>query len=138
LDVTGGNLKAILLAAGLFACAYSSVSPAQWADGSLHQPDAQPARSLAEIQQAFDRSKMAFFKAFVRQADKHGLGPGKIVVSITISPDGTVKDCHVVSSTYGEKAVNEAIVAEVKKLNFGARDVPEFTYPDYPINFLPA
>jgi protein TonB len=66
------------------------------------------------------------------------MGAGKIVVSLTIAPDGSVTDCKLVSSSFGDPGLEGKIVQRVKLLNFGAKDVPVFTYPNYPINYLPS
>ena len=91
-----------------------------------------------EIQSVFKRYEQGFADIYnqLRKADA-SIGPGKIVVAFTIAPSGVVTECHLVTSSYSSQALNEAIVAEVTKLNFGARDVPSFTYPNYPFNFIP-
>ncbi|HVT36170.1 MAG TPA: AgmX/PglI C-terminal domain-containing protein, partial [Nevskiaceae bacterium] len=92
-------------------------------------------RTLEEIQLAFDRAKSAFYIIFDRAARNNpNITTGKIVVSLTIAPDGQVTDCHVVSSTFGDPDLENKIVQRVKLINFGAKDVPVFTYPNYPIN----
>ncbi|MGH8460954.1 MAG: TonB family protein [Stenotrophobium sp.] len=96
-------------------------------------------RTLEEIQLTFDRSKAAFYAIFNRaMRENANMGAGKIVVSLTIAPDGSVTDCKLVSSTFGDAALENKVVERVKLLNFGAKDVPAFTYPNYPINFLPS
>lgn len=95
-------------------------------------------RTLEEIQLTFDRSKAAFYSIFNRaQRESAGMGAGKIVISLTIAPDGSVTDCKLVSSSFGNPELENKIVQRVKLLNFGAKDVPTFTYPNYPINYLP-
>ncbi|NKF23770.1 AgmX/PglI C-terminal domain-containing protein [Solimonas marina] len=96
-------------------------------------------RTLEEIQLTFDRNKGAFYAIFNRaMREDPSVGPGKIVVSLTIAPDGSVTDCHVVSSTFNNPDLERKVVQRVKLLNFGAKNVPAFTYPNYPINFLPS
>lgn len=95
-------------------------------------------RTLEEIQLTFDRNKGAISAIYNRAARQNpNLGAGKIVVSITIAPDGSVTDCTLVSSTFNDPELERKIVQRVRLLNFGAKDVPSFTYPNYPINFLP-
>ncbi|MGH8539631.1 MAG: AgmX/PglI C-terminal domain-containing protein [Stenotrophobium sp.] len=96
-------------------------------------------RTLEEIQLTFDRSKSAFYSIFNRaMRETPNMGAGKIIVSLTIAPDGSVTDCKLVSSTFGDAGLESKVVERVKLLNFGAKDVPSFTYPNYPINFLPS
>lgn len=95
-------------------------------------------RSLEEIQAAFDRNKGAFYVIYSKaQRENPNLGAGKIVISITIAPDGSVTECKLVSSSYGDPAFEDAVLKRVRLINFGAKDVKPFTYPNYPINFLP-
>ena len=96
-------------------------------------------RTLEEIQLTFDRNKGAFYAIFNRaMRDNPNLGAGKIVVSITIAPSGGVTDCKLVSSTFNDPDLERKVIQRVMLLNFGAKAVPEFTYPNYPINFLPS
>jgi periplasmic protein TonB len=95
-------------------------------------------RTLEEIQAGFDRNKGAFYVLYNRQQRTNpGMGAGKIVVSLTIAPDGSVTDCKLVSSTFGDPDFEAKVIARVRLINFGAKAVPPFTYPNYPINFLP-
>jgi periplasmic protein TonB len=95
-------------------------------------------RTLEEIQAAFDRNKGAFYVLYNRQQRSNpSMGAGKIVVSLTIAPDGSVTDCRLVSSTFGDPDFEAKVIARVRLINFGAKAVPPFTYPNYPINFLP-
>lgn len=96
-------------------------------------------RTLEEIQLVFDRNKGAITSIYNRAArDNPNLGAGKIVVSLTIAPSGAVTDCKLVSSTFNDPELERKIVARVMLMNFGAKDVPQYTYPNYPIHFLPS
>jgi protein TonB len=96
-------------------------------------------RTLDEIQLTFDRSKSSFYAIFNRaMRENPNISAGKVIVSLTIAPDGSVTDCKLVSSSFGDPTLEGKIVQRVKLLNFGAKDVPSFTYPNYPINFLPS
>lgn len=96
-------------------------------------------RTLEEIQLTFDRNKGAFYAIFNRaMRENPNIGSGKIVVSLTIAPSGAVTDCKLVSSTFNDPDLERKVVQRVMLLNFGPKDVPPFTYPNYPINFLPS
>lgn len=96
-------------------------------------------RTLEEIQLTFDRNKGAFSSIFNRASrESSGLGAGKIVVSLTIAPDGSVTDCRLVSSTFNDPDLERKVIQRVLLMNFGAKSVPPFTYPNYPINYLPS
>ncbi|MEQ1437942.1 AgmX/PglI C-terminal domain-containing protein [Fontimonas sp. SYSU GA230001] len=96
-------------------------------------------RTLEEIQLVFDRNKGAITSIYNRAArDNPNLGAGKIVISLTIAPNGSVTDCKLVSSTFNNPELERKIIARVLLMNFGAKDVPAYTYPNYPIHFLPS
>jgi periplasmic protein TonB len=96
-------------------------------------------RTLEEIQLIFDRNKGAITSIYNRAARENpNIGAGKIVISVTIAPNGAVTDCKLVSSTFNDPDLERKIVQRVMLMNFGAKDVPVFTYPNYPINFLPS
>lgn len=94
-------------------------------------------RTLSEIQLVFDRNKAAFYALYNAALRRNPNAQGKIVVSLTIAPSGQVTDCHVVYNNMGDKTLEAQVVARVKMLDFGAKAVPEFTYPNYPIHFVP-
>lgn len=96
-------------------------------------------RGLEDIQLGFDRSKSSLNAIFSRAArETIGIGAGRIVVSLSIAPDGSVSRCELVSSSFASPQLTQKLLARIRLINFGARDVPLFSYPNYPIDFLPA
>ncbi|WP_185633717.1 TonB family protein [Burkholderia sp. Bp9012] len=94
-------------------------------------------RSLKEVQWVFDRDKSMMSSLFNAALRRHpGITAGKVVVSLSIAPDGSVTHCQLVSSSFGDPELEEALLARIRALHFGARDVPQFNYGHYPINFL--
>ena len=96
-------------------------------------------RSLDEIQLVFDRNKGSFTSIYKRaMMESPALEQGgKIIVSITIAPSGQVTDCKLVSSTFNDPDFERKIIQRVMSMSFGAKDVPPFTYPNYPIVLYP-
>lgn len=94
-------------------------------------------RTLEEIQLVFDRNKASFYSMFNRALREDPDLRGKVVVKLTIAPSGAVTACELVSSELGDADLEAKVIQRVKLLNFGAKNVPEFTYPNYPIVFLP-
>lgn len=95
-------------------------------------------RGLEDIQLGFDRSKSSLNAIFSRAIrETVGMGAGRVVVSLSIAPDGSVTRCELVSSSFANPALEQKLLARIRQMNFGARDVPLFTYPNYPIDFLP-
>lgn len=95
-------------------------------------------RSLEEIQLAFDRVQGSFYAMFVRAARENPSLSGKVIISLTISPAGSVTEAHIVSSELGDSELEGKILNRVKAMNFGPKDGVAFTYPNYPIVFRPA
>lgn len=92
-------------------------------------------RSLEEIQLAFDRASGSFYAMHIRaMRDNPGLS-GKVILKFTIESSGSVSDVSIVSSELGDPELERKIIARVKLLNFGPKDVPAFTFPNYPIRF---
>jgi len=97
-----------------------------------------PSRTDEEIQIVFDRYKAALYRIYNRELRKNPTLQGKMVLRLTIEPDGKVSACAVDSSDMDAPALDKKIAARVKKFNFGAKDgVPSITIL-YPIDFLPA
>ena len=97
-----------------------------------------PSRTDEEIQIVFDKYKSALYRIYNRELRKNPTLQGKMVLRLTIQPDGTVSACSVDSSDMDSTSLDKKIAARVKKFNFGAKEgVPAITIL-YPIDFLPA
>lgn len=94
-------------------------------------------RTLEEIQLVFDRTKGAFYTMYVREQRQRPDMAGKVTVRLTIAPDGSVKSCRVVGSELNHPEFEKKVVARVLLMDFGAKDVGDFTI-DYPILFFPS
>ncbi|GAB2876347.1 AgmX/PglI C-terminal domain-containing protein [Microbulbifer echini] len=96
-----------------------------------------PSRTDEEIQIVFDRYKSALYRIYNRELRNNPALQGKMVLKITIEPDGSVSLAQVESSDMDSPALNAKIVARVKRFNFGEKaGVPTITIL-YPIDFLP-
>ncbi len=97
-----------------------------------------PSRTDEEIQIVFDRYKAALYRIYNRELRKNPTLQGKVVLRLTIEPDGKVSACKLETSDMKAPELEAKIVDRVKKFNFGAKeDVPPVTIL-YPIDFLPA
>ena len=97
-----------------------------------------PSRTDEEIQIVFDKYKSALYRIYNRELRKNPTLQGKMVLRLTIEPDGKVSACTVDSSDMDSTSLDKKIAARVKKFNFGVKeDVPSITIL-YPIDFLPA
>ncbi|MBN8430607.1 AgmX/PglI C-terminal domain-containing protein [Microbulbifer salipaludis] len=97
-----------------------------------------PSRTDEEIQIVFDRYKSALYRIYNRELRNNPALQGKMVLKITIQPDGSVSLAAVESSDMDSPTLDSKIVARVKRFNFGPKEgVPTITIL-YPIDFLPA
>jgi hypothetical protein len=95
-------------------------------------------RSDEEIQVVFDRYKEALYRIYNRELRKNSLLKGKLVLQLTIEPDGKVSKCTVESSDLNSEELEKKIVARVTRFNFGTKKGAKPLTISYPINFLPA
>lgn len=97
-----------------------------------------PSRTDEEIQIIFDKYKSALYRIYNRQLRQDPTLQGRMVLRLTIEPDGTVSACSVDSSDMDSPEMNTNIVERVKRFNFGPKEgVPTITIL-FPVDFLPA
>ena len=95
-------------------------------------------RTDEEIQIVFDRYKAALYRIYNRELRKDPTLRGKILMRISIEPNGSVSMCKVESTDLASPELVANIVERIKRFNFGPKeDVPKMTIL-YPIDFLPA
>ncbi len=94
-------------------------------------------RSREEIELVFDRNKGAIFALYNRALRSDPTLEGKLVLRLTIAPNGAVTFCEVVSSELGDPDLEAKLVARIKLFRFEAKDVEAITTTK-PIDFFPA
>jgi TonB family protein len=94
-------------------------------------------RSREEIELVFDRNKGAIFALYNRALRNDPTLEGKLVLRLTIAPNGSVTFCEVVSSELGDPDLEAKLVARIKLFRFEAKDVEAITTTK-PIDFFPA
>jgi outer membrane biosynthesis protein TonB len=95
------------------------------------------ARTDEEIQIVFDRYKSSLYRLYNRELRKDPTLQGKMILRLTIQPDGSVSFCELSSTDMNAPELVAQIVQRVGTFDFGAKDVPAITIV-YPIDFLPA
>ncbi len=134
---TGGGGNSIT-GAGMNFARVESATGAGVADDRPLSKGAGPSRTDEEIQIVFDRYKAALYRIYNRELRNDPSLRGKMVLRITIQPDGRVSACSVKSTDLNSAALSADIVDRVLKFNFGPKEgVPALTIL-YPIDFLPA
>lgn len=108
------------------------------------QPDVQKgagskkaSRSSEEIAQVFDANRSAIDALYARAVREKPDLQGKVVVKLTILPDGTVESCSIDSSTLGDEEFEKKLLARIKLFRFPASDVAKITVTK-PLDFFPA
>ncbi len=94
-------------------------------------------RTEREIEQVFQKNKGAIYSIYNRALRKDPTLAGKVVIELTIAPNGRVLKCRVVSSELNSPTLERKIVARVKLFRFKPANVQE-TVIKYPIDFLPS
>ena len=97
----------------------------------------QAARGEEEIELVFQRNKSAIFSLYNRALRRDPSLQGKVVLELTITPDGRVSKCHIVSSELKNPALEHKLVTRIKLFRFAAKPVATITIT-YPIDFLPS
>jgi outer membrane biosynthesis protein TonB len=97
-----------------------------------------PSRTDEEIQIVFDRYKATLYRIYNRELRSDPTLRGKMVLRITIEPNGEVSAVRIESTDLASAALKEEVIDRVKRFNFGPKEgVPRVTIL-YPIDFLPA
>ncbi|UCB55670.1 MAG: AgmX/PglI C-terminal domain-containing protein [Thiotrichales bacterium] len=95
-------------------------------------------RTDEEIQLVFDRYKDSLYRIYNRELRKNSFLKGKLVLQLTIEPNGKVSKCTIESSDLDAEDLEKKIVARVMRFNFGTKKGAKPLTILYPINFLPA
>lgn len=94
-------------------------------------------RSREEIELVFDRNKAAIFALYNRALRSDPMLRGRLVLELTIAPNGEVTGCTVVSSELSDPEFERRLVARVMLFRFEDKDVAPVTTTK-PIEFFPA
>jgi TonB family protein len=95
------------------------------------------ARSREEIELIFDRNKGAIYALYSRALRDNPALQGKVVLQLTITPQGDVTNCTILSSELNNPELESKLKARVMLFKFEARDVETITTTK-PIDFFPA
>ncbi len=94
-------------------------------------------RSADEIERVFQQNKGGIFNLYNRALRTNPALAGKVVVELTIAPNGSVTAARILSSELGDKKLERKLVLKIKKFRFSSSNVAEITVT-YPIDFLPS
>jgi periplasmic protein TonB len=94
-------------------------------------------RSLEEVRLVLERSKGALYAIYNRALREDASLQGKVVIELTIAPNGNVTACHFVSSELKNAELEQKLLSRFRSLQFAAEDV-DTMITTYPIDFLPS
>ncbi|WP_188151055.1 TonB family protein [Teredinibacter waterburyi] len=94
-------------------------------------------RSEEEVTIVFDQNKGSLYSIYNRERRKNPSLKGKVVLEITIAPNGSVTNIRIVSSQLNDPALERRLLARIKTFKFGEKDVEAVTVT-FPIEFLPS
>lgn len=94
-------------------------------------------RDREEVEEVFDQNKGSIYALYNRALRDNPALQGKLVLKLTIEPDGSVSSCSIVSSELNDPDLEAKLVERVKLFRFKAKDVPTVTTTK-PLDFFPA
>lgn len=94
-------------------------------------------RTESEIARVFEENKGAIYSMYNRALRADPSLQGKVVLEITIEPDGSVSECRIVSSDLRNAEFEKKIIARVKLFRFKSGSVRQAVIK-YPIDFVPS
>jgi periplasmic protein TonB len=94
-------------------------------------------RSREEIEMVFDQNKGAIYALYNRALRVNPSLRGKMVLRLTIMPNGVVTECSVVSSELDAPEFQHQLEERVKLFRFQAKDVAPVTTTK-PLDFFPS
>ena len=106
-------------------------------NSKANQPRGDNVRSEEEVQMIFDQNKSQLYSIYNRERRKKPGLKGRLVLEITIAPDGSVSNVRIVSTELNDPALERRLVERVKFFKFKSSSVEPVTVT-FPIEFLPS
>jgi hypothetical protein len=94
-------------------------------------------RDMESIRATLEAAKSSVYILYQRALVDHPDLAGKFTFSIVIEPNGSISNLKVVGSELGLKELENNIIARIKQINFGAKEVSA-TALEYKFVFLPS
>lgn len=94
-------------------------------------------RDMESIRRTLEQTKSSVYTLYQRALLDHPELAGKFTFSIVIEPNGSISNLKLVISELGIEELEDSILARIKQVNFGAKDVSP-TVIEYRFVFLPS
>ncbi len=93
-------------------------------EAALAIAESQPrVRKSSEVQAVIENLRSSFNLLYNRALRNDPFLEGELVLEVTVSPDGSVRDCKVVSSSLSDDNLVNKIVSRMRLASFGAKAV---------------
>ena len=94
-------------------------------------------RSIEDVRLVFERNKGSIYALYNRALREEPGLQGKVVLKLSISPEGHVTDVRIESSDLKAPELEQKLLARIRQFDFGAKDV-NLMVVSYPVDFLPS
>jgi len=94
-------------------------------------------RSIEDVRLVFERNKGSIYAIYNRALREEPGLQGKVVLKLTIAPEGNVVDVRIESSDLKTPELEAKLLARIRQFDFGAKDVNQMIV-SYPVDFLPS
>ena len=94
-------------------------------------------RSIEDVRLVFERNKGSIYAIYNRALREEPGLQGKVVLKLSISPEGQVTDVRIESSDLKAPELEAKLLARIRQFDFGAKDV-NLMVVSYPVDFLPS
>ena len=94
-------------------------------------------RSIEDVRLVFERNKGSIYAIYNRALREEPGLQGKVVLKLTIAPEGNVVDVRIESSDLKTPELEAKLLARIRQFDFGAKDVNQMVV-SYPVDFLPS
>jgi protein TonB len=94
-------------------------------------------RSIEDVRLVFERNKGSIYAIYNRALREEPGLQGKVVLKLSISPEGQVTEVRIESSDLKAPELEAKLLARIRQFDFGAKDVNQMIV-SYPVDFLPS
>ena len=94
-------------------------------------------RSNTRRTSSIERNKGSIYAIYNRALREEPGLQGKVVLKLTIAPEGNVVDVRIESSDLKTPELEAKLLARIRQFDFGAKDVNQMIV-SYPVDFLPS
>ena len=95
------------------------------------------ARTQEEIQEILDRNKGLIYALYNRELERDPSLRGRVILSITIAPSGSVTACRVTNTELEAPSFERELVRHVQAIDFGPKLEAAAVTTTVPIEFMP-